>query len=175
MRVAAGVFLIIAAVVNLFGSFAYLAGGAVVGGAGKLQAMAEEASKNEGKELTDEQRKSFAQLNEARAKMGGSAGALAGFGVFLLVTVGTSIAGAVCLFRRKAAKFIMVAGGLAIAAEVLSFVIVAAVLGVPLGAGKVIFSLPGLLGAIFAFLGSRQIQAMSVAAPAGMPPAAAPM
>ena len=42
MRVAAGVLLIIAAVINLFAGILYLAGGAMVGGAGKFAAMAAE-------------------------------------------------------------------------------------------------------------------------------------
>ena len=173
MRVAAGVILIIAAVMNLFASFAYLGGGALAGGAGKLTSMVEEQRKKEGREMTDDEKKSMAQLDAAGTKMSGSAGALAGFGVFLLVTVGTSIAGAVCLFRRKGATFAMIAAGLAIAAEALSFVIVASVVGVPIGAGKVVLSLPGLLGGILGILGARQIQAMN-AAPPMPPPAAAP-
>jgi len=174
MRVAAGVILIIAAVMNLFASLAYLAGGAVMGGAGKLTTMVEEESKKQGRELTEEQKKSFAQLNEASAKMGGSAGALAGFGVFLFVTVGTSIAGAVCLFRRKAAKFIVIASALAIAAEVLSCVIVGAVIGAPIGFGKILFSSLGLAGGILGILGAREIKAMNAAPPPG-PPVATPM
>ena len=69
MRVAAGVILIIAAVINLFASFGYLAGGALVGGAGKLTTMAEEQSRKQGRELTEEQKASFAQLNDASGKM----------------------------------------------------------------------------------------------------------
>src|SRR5262245_31523385 len=167
MRVAAGVILIIAAVMNLFAAFGYLAGGALMGGGSKLTAMVEEQSKQQGRELTEEQKQSFAQLNEMSGKMGGSAGALAAFGAFLLVTVGTSIAGAVCLFRRKAPKFIIIASALAIAAEVLSAVVVGAVLGVALGVGKLIFSAIGLLGGIFGIVGARQIAA-------GVAPAAAP-
>jgi hypothetical protein len=174
MRVAAGVILIIAAVMNLFAAFGYLASGALVGGAGKLTTMAEEQSRKQGRELTEEQKASFAQLNDASGKMKNVAGPLMGFGVFLLVTVGTSIAGAVCLFRRKAVKFIMVAGGLAIGAEVLSMVVVGAVLGLPIGFGKVIFSSLGLVGGVLGILGARQITAMS-AEPAAAPPVAAQM
>ncbi|HEY7372699.1 MAG TPA: hypothetical protein VIF57_11105 [Polyangia bacterium] len=172
MRVAAGVILIFAAVFNLFGSFAYLAGGAMIGGADKFTSIVEEQRKKQGGQLTEDEKRSFAQMKELRTQKRGSAGALAGFGVFLLVTVGTSIAGAVCLFRRKAAKFVIVAAALAIAAEVLSWVIFTSVLGVPLGAGKIVLSIPGLLGGVFAILGARQIQAMN-AAPAAMPPPAA--
>jgi hypothetical protein len=89
-------------------------------------------------------------------------------------TVGTSIAGAVCLFRRRAVKFIMIAAGLAIGAEVLSMVIVAAVLGVPIGFGKVIFSSLGLVGGVLGILAARQLAAAG-AGPATAPPVAAQM
>jgi hypothetical protein len=69
----------------------------------------------------------------------------------------------------------MVAAALAIAAEVLSWVIFAAVLHAPLGAGKIIVSLPGLLGGIFAILGARQIDTMDAPSGAGPPPVASVM
>jgi hypothetical protein len=169
MRVASGVILIIAGVMNLFAALGYLAGGALVGGADKMTKMAEEQSRKQGRELTEEQKASFAQLNDASSKMKNVAGPLMGFGAFLFVTAGTSIAGAVCLFRRKAAKFIMVAGGLAIGAEVLSMVIVGAVLGMPIGFGKVIFSSLGLVGGILGILSARQLAA-AMAEPAPAPP-----
>ena len=97
-----------------------------------------------------------------------------GFGVFLLVTVGTSIAGAVCLFRSKAAKFIIAASALAILAEVGSSVIFGTILGAGVGAVKLAFSAMGLLGGIFGLLGARQILAAN-AAPIDAPPVAAPM
>jgi hypothetical protein len=175
MRVAAGVILIIAAVINLFAALGYLAGGAIVGGAGKLTDMATEESKKQGRELTEEQKQQFAQIKEASGKMGGSAGALMGFGVFLLVTVGTSIAGAVCLFRRKAATFIIIAAALAIGAEVLSAVVVGVVMGLPLGFGKILFSALPVVGGILAIVGARQVAAANAMAAAAPPSVAAPM
>jgi hypothetical protein len=165
MRIAAGVVLIIVAVINLFAAFGYLAGGAMVGGAGKLSAMVEEEQKKQGRELTEEQKKSFAQLDAASSKLGAPAGALMGFGVFLFVTVGTSIAGAVCLFRSKAAKFVIAASALAIAAEVIGSLIIG------FGIGKIL----GLAGGVLGILGARQIMAKSAAPVAAPPPAAAPM
>jgi len=165
MRIAAGVILIIAAVINLFASFGYLAGGALIGGAGKLGSMVAEAEKKQGRELTDDQKKSMAELENATSKVGASAGALMGFGIFLLVTVGTSIAGAVCLFRSKAAKFVIVASGLALAAEVIGSLIIG------FGPGKIL----GLVGGILGILGARSIMAKN-APPEAMPPVApAPM
>jgi hypothetical protein len=175
MRVAAGVILIIAAVINLFAALGYLASGAIVGGAGKFTNMVAEESKKQGRELTEEQKEQFAQINETSGKMGGSAGALMGFGVFLFVTVGTSIAGAVCLFRRRAATFIIIAAALAIGAEVLSAVIVAVVLGLPLGFGKILLSVLPVVGAILAIVGARQIAAANAMAAAPPPPVTAPM
>jgi len=175
MRVAAGVILIIAAVINLFAALGYLASGALVGGAGKFTNMVAEESKKQGRELTEEQKQQFAQINEASGKMGGSAGALMGFGVFLFVTVGTSIAGAVCLFRRKAATFIMIAAALAIGAEVLSAVIVGVVVGVPIGFGKILFSALPVVGGILAIVAARQIAAANTVAEAAPPPVTAPM
>ena len=175
MRIAAGIILIIAAVVNLIAGFGYLAGGAVIGGAGKLSAMVEEQQKKQGQQMTDEQKKQFEQLDKASSQLGVSPGSMMGLGIFLLVTVGTSIAGAVCLFRRKAVKFIMVAAGLAIGAEALSMVIVGAVLGVPIGFGKVLFSSFGLVGGVLAILGARQIAAMSAEPAEAPPPVAAQM
>jgi hypothetical protein len=169
------VILIIAAVINLFAAIGYLASGALVGGAGKLTDMATEESKKQGRELTEDQKQQFAQIKEASGKMGGSAGALMGFGVFLFVTVGTSIAGAVCLFRRKAATFIIIAAALAIGAEVLSAVVVGVVLGLPLGFGKILFSALPVVGAILAIVGARQITAANAMAAAPPPSVAAPM
>jgi hypothetical protein len=175
MRVAAGVILIIAAVINLFAALGYFASGALVGGAGKFTDMVAEESKRQGKELSEEQKQQFAQINEASGKMGGSAGALMGFGIFLLVTVGTSIAGAVCLFRRKAATFIIIAAAMAIGAEVLSAVIVAVVLGLPLGFGKILLSALPVVGASLAIIAARQIAAANAMAAAPPPSVAAPM
>ncbi len=101
MRIAAGVILIIAAVINLVAAFGYFA----VGGVGKIAAMgAEEAKKDPS--ATADTKEAAAKADAAMKQLGTSGGALMGFSVYLLVTVGTSIAGAVCLFRRKAAKFI---------------------------------------------------------------------
>jgi hypothetical protein len=161
MRVAAGVVLIIAAVINLFAAIGYF----TLGGAGKLGAMVAEQQRKNGQELTPEGKESFAKLDEATHKLGASGGALMGVGVFLFVTVGTSIAGAVCLFRRKAAKFIIVSAIIAIGAEVASSVVIG------FGAGKVL----GLLGGILALLGARSIMAASAAPPSQPPPVAAPM
>jgi hypothetical protein len=146
---------------NLFAAIGYF----TLGGAGKLGAMVAEQQKKKGQELTPEGKESFAKLDEATQKLGASGSALMGVGVFLFVTVGTSIAGAVCLFRRKAAKFIIVSAVLAIAVEVMSTVVV----------GFGVFKVVGLLGGVLALLGARSIMAGAAAPQSQAPPVAAPM
>lgn len=165
MRIAGGVLLIIVAVINLVVGLGYLTGGALVGGGSKLAAsvaqMAEEEARKSGKPLSAEQKANLAQLNDATSKAGvPSASTMMGLGGYLLVVVGISIAAAVQLFRRKGAKFIMVAAILVAAAEVLGALMSS------FGA----MNIPGLLAAVFAFLGARSIGAKpaAVGAPAPM-------
>lgn len=178
MRVAGGVILIIAAVINLFAAISYFAIGGTAklaaGGTSAFEKAVADAKKQQGREMTAEDNEAMAKIDAAAGKVSASAGALMGFGVFLLVTVGTSIAGAVCLFRSKAAKFIIAASALAILAEVMSSVIFGVMLGAGVGAAKLALSAMGLLGGIFGLLGARQIMAAN-AAPAAAPPVAAPM
>jgi len=181
MRVAAGVLLIFAAVFNLFASFAYLGGGLMVGSMEKLARIAEEQQKKQGT-LTEEQKQQYDDLREARAKMDPAqqakmdtaARVSMGYGLFLLVTVGTSIAGAVCLFRQKAVKFIVVAASLALAAEVISCVVVAVFLGAAIGAGKLLLSSVGIIAGILSLFGARQIAMANAAPPVDGPPPVAP-
>lgn len=162
MRTAAGVILIVLAVINLFSSLFYFG----LGGAGKLTAMAAEQSQREGYEVPPDRQRSAEMLQNAPRQLGTTASALLGLGVLLLVTVGTSIAAAVCLFRRRAVKFIVAAAVLALAAEVLDMVLVR------FGWGNA----PGLIATIFALLGARSIwmanRPMDVTPP---PPTGAPI
>ncbi len=143
MRIAAGVILILAALINIFAALGYLAGGAIGAGAGAaIEAASAEAAKQGGEEikLTDAQK---ADLDKAKAAGGG----LMIFGIVLLVSVGTSIAGAVMLFTQKNAKFIMVAGGLAVLVEVIGVVMTA--FGVT--------NLLGIVGGILAIIAAKSI------------------
>ncbi len=144
MRIAGGVLLIIAAVINLIAGFGYMAAGAVAGGAGKIGEMAQEEAAKQGSTMTPETKKALEEMKSAKGKGGG----LAGFGVFLLVTVGTSIAGAIMLFMRKNAMFVLIAGGLAILAEIGGVVLIS------FGIMNVI----GLAGGILAILASRSMK-----------------
>ncbi|GJM06214.1 MAG: hypothetical protein DHS20C09_22100 [marine bacterium B5-7] len=115
MKVAAGVILIIAAVFNLFAGLAYLGGGAATSG---LSDAVDSAMVQE--QMTDAEK---AEMERVQDEVGGSAMGFMAFGVFLLVSVGILIAGAVFLFTNKKAQFIMVAGGMAIVAEVIGILI----------------------------------------------------
>ena len=118
MRTASGVILIIVAVIFFFGSLGYLLGGALVTGVSQLKPeIAEESAKEEGKELTAEERKELEDLQAVGTVMG--SGAMA-FGIFLLVSAGILIAGAVFLFQGRKPGFIYVAGLLAILGPVIA-------------------------------------------------------
>ena len=117
MRTAAGVLLIIAAVFNLMGSVGYIVGGGV---ASNMENIASYAEKQNGKTLSAEDK---ANIAAAQEKVGSSGIGLMAFGVFLLVSVGILIAGAVFLFKNTKPQFIMIAGGMAIVAEVIGILI----------------------------------------------------
>ncbi len=116
MRVASGVILIIAAVFNLIASLGYLAGGAATTGVANMA----ESGYVQGQEMTEEQK---AELEKIQDEVGGSGIGLMAFGVFLLVSVGILIAGAVFLFQDKKPQFILIAGAMAILAEVIGILI----------------------------------------------------
>jgi len=112
MRVAAGVILIIAAIFNLLAALLYLGGGAAT----TAVSSHAESAYSQSQDLTDEQR---SELERARDEVGATGIGFMAFGVFLLVSVGILIAGAVFLFQDVKPGFIMVAGLMAIIAEVI--------------------------------------------------------
>lgn len=118
MRTAAGVILIIAAVLNLMASLGYLAGGGAATALSSegMTEMVNVAQQQSGSEMTAEQKEEMERIQD---EVGGSGMGLMAFGVFLLVSVGILIAGAVFLFKNTKPQFIMIAGGMAIAAEVI--------------------------------------------------------
>ncbi len=150
MRVAAGVILIVAAVFNLIACLAYLGMGGAATYSGEIaQEIAQEAAQQSGESLTaEEQAQLDASLEEFDDAIGSSGVLLMAFGVFLLVSVGILIAGAVFLFQGKKAKFIMVAGGMAIAAEVI---------GILITSDMGVTNLVGLVGGILAIIAARSI------------------
>lgn len=121
MRVAAGICLILAAMLNLFGALGYLGGGVATAGISHLsQAAIEQAAEQEGREMTDEDR---ARIQLAAGVGKGIGSLFLAMGVFLLVSVGILIAGAVFLFNSTNWKFILASGVVAIAAEVLGILL----------------------------------------------------
>src|SRR5262245_6535204 len=72
MRIAAGVILIIVAVINLFAAMGYF----TLGGAGKLGAMVAEQQAKTGQEMTAENKESLAKLDAATKQLGASGSAL---------------------------------------------------------------------------------------------------
>ena len=121
MRVAAGVCLILAAILNLFGALGYLGGGAATTGISHLSQMAmEEAAKQNGATVSEADQ---ASMKIAAGVGKGVGGLLMAMGIFLLVSVGVLIAGAVFLFQGTNWKFIFAAGVVSIAAEVFGILI----------------------------------------------------
>ncbi|MCF6288864.1 MAG: hypothetical protein L3J53_06475 [Proteobacteria bacterium] len=153
MRTAAGVILIIAAVLNLMASLGYLAGGgaATVLGSG-MSEIAIMAEQEGGNQMTAEQK---AAIEKVQEKVGGSGIGLMAFGVFLLVSVGILIAGAVFLFKNTKPQFIMIAGGMAILAEVIGSLI----------SSFGVMNILGLVGGILAIIAAKGMGAGSVPEP----------
>lgn len=160
MRIAAGVFLIIVAIINLIAASGYLLGGAVVSGAGELsQAMQEQAAAT-GQGLTPEQQAEFdSAMDEAP-----SGGGLMALGGFLAILAIMQIVGAVQAFRTKAAMLVMVVGGLTIVGEIWGAVVSS------FGIMNILGFVAGIL-AILAGLGIKKAAEGGAPAPAA-PPAA---
>ena len=115
MRIAAGVLLIIAAVLNLIASLGYLGGGAATTGLTDVSEQAIEASLMDAEvEMTEEEREAAAEI---AGDIKGAGGLWMAMGIFLVVSVGILIAGAVFLFQSKKPTFAMAAGVVALLAE----------------------------------------------------------
>ncbi len=140
MKVAAGVILIIAAIFNLVASLGYLAGGAATSGVANMS----DSAYMQSQDLTTEQK---AEMERVKDEIGGSGVGLLAFGVFLLVSVGILIAGAVFLFQDKKPQFIMIAGGVAILAEVIGILITT------FGVTNVL----GLVGGVLAIIAAKSM------------------
>lgn len=154
MRIAAGVLLIIMGVVNLTGGFLYTVGGGAMGFGG---GFVEQASQQAADQAIDETERQDA---EAAGQAGGAAKALGGmlmfFGIFVLVLGGLEIAAAVLLFMAKNAMFVNVTAILQIVASLISMTTMS------IG----IFNTLGIIAAVLAFLAARSL---GQAAPAAQP------
>ena len=96
------------------------------------------------------------ELAEFRNEVGSSGIGLMAFGVFLLVSVGILIAGAVFLFQDKKPQFIMVAGIMAIVAEVIGILITT------FGVTNII----GLVGGLLAIIAAKSMSGAATPPPA---------
>lgn len=153
MRTAAGVILIIAAVLNLMASLGYLAGGGAASALGSgMSDVAVIAQQESGAQMTAEQK---AEMEKFQDEVGGSGIGLMAFGVFLLVSVGILITGAVFLFKNTNPQFIMIAGVMAIAAEVIGSLI----------SSFGVMNILGLVGGVLAILAAKGMGAGSAPEP----------
>lgn len=152
MRVAAGVLLILAAVINLFASLGYLGGGAATTGLSGISESAVEASLLESGDVTEEEAREMAEMS---SEMKGAGGMLMAMGVFLLVSVGILIAGAVFLFQAKNPKFATAAGVMALVGEGLGIAITS--FGV--------MNLIGLVAGVLAIIAARSYSSQTTPEP----------
>ena len=143
MRVAAGVLLILAAVLNLFASLGYLGGGALTTGLGSVGDAAIEASMTDpSMSMSDAEAQEASEMSDSIKSAGG---VLMGMGVLLLVSVGVLIAGAVFLFQSKQAKFATAAGVMALVCE-----------GLGIGLSSFgVMNIIGLVGGVMAIIAAR--------------------
>lgn len=147
MRIAAGVILIIAAIFNIGAGTLYMgAGGATTYVAANSDEINSSLSNGTGGTVTviDDQ---------ASTDMMTGGGLMAAFGIFVLISVGILIAGAVFLFMNKKAGFVIAAGIMALIVEG----------GGMAYAGFGVTNLFGLIGGILAIIAARS---MSTTAPA---------
>ena len=144
MRIAAGIVLIVAALVNGCGgiaSFGFGAAGAVVGKAGSSVSQAVEAKMAEQGQTMDAKNK--AEFEKGMGKLQAAGGSLMVFGVFLFVMLGLQIGAAVVLFMQKAKGFVMVVAVLGIIAEIV---------GIVLKSSFVWWQVFGIIGSILAIV-----------------------
>lgn len=146
MAKASGIVLIIAAIINLGAAIVYLSGGAittVVTGIG-TQAI-EQRAEQDGGQLSAEQE---ARVERMQTTGLIESGGLFAFGVFLLVSVGVLIAGAVFLFKHKNPWFIYTAGSMALLAELIGMVLTS----------FDVTNLAGLAGGILAIVSAKRMR-----------------
>jgi hypothetical protein len=147
MRIIAGVFLLLASLVNGCSGCSYVAGGALTSGVGSLSRSA--ATSEFGQQVG-----SSSALERDGRDLGVAGGALSVFGYFLLLLVGLQIAAAVGLFARKLHVFILLVAALGLAAEAAGIYF----------AGFGVSNLMGLVGSALAIPAAIALAKPSVAA-----------
>src|SRR5437867_12051680 len=109
MRIAAGIVLIVAALINGCAGVGYAgvgAGASMLGKAGtSLSAEMEKAAAQQGGQGMSAKDK--ADLEKATSKLQAAGGGLMVFGIFLFVMLGLQIGAAVVLFMQKAKGFVL--------------------------------------------------------------------
>jgi hypothetical protein len=136
MRIAAGVLIIISAVIELIAGLGLTAFGGLTAGGSKLveQAAQDVAAKSKDPKAM-----------EAAAKIGDVGTALGGgiliYGLFLLLVCGLDIAAAVVLFREKAPMFALGAGILQLVACTISLVLT--------GGATIFLNIVGIIAGVF--------------------------
>ena len=158
MRIAAGIVLIVAALMNGCAGVTYAGFGAaanVVGKAGTSLSQAAEAEM--AKQGNTMSAKDKAEFEKGMGKLQAAGGGLMFLGIFLFVMLGLQIGAAIVLFMQKAKTFVLVVAVLGILAEVAGMVLTSSFH--PLG-------LIGIVGSVLAFLAARSYAQSAPAAPA---------
>ena len=119
MNIAAGVLLIIAAILNFIGGCGYAIGGAVAGGVGEMGSEIATGLEEAGEEAAA----GSAEIAEGSEDLKATGAGLVLWGYALWVIAGLMIAGAVFLFMKSKAGFVLVTGVLALVAEIGGIVI----------------------------------------------------
>ncbi len=153
MKIAAGIILIVAAILNIFAGAGYVLGGGLAAGAGMLVDEVGKAAAEEGAVTTDDAAKASAAMSQVK----GAGTMLLVFGLFLWLMFVLQIVGAVFLFISKNKMFIFIVAALSIVAEIVG--IVTTVFGWT--------NIFGLLGGVLAFVAAMSIgKAAAPSAPA---------
>lgn len=119
MNIAAGVLLIIAAILNFIGGCGYAIGGAVAGGVGEMGSEFATGLEEAGEGADT----GSAEIEESSEDLKATGAGLQLWGYALWVIAGLMIAGAVFLFMKSKAGFVLVTGVLALVAEIGGIVI----------------------------------------------------
>ena len=118
MNIAAGVLIIIAAILNIMGGCTYAVGGALAGGVGEMGSELATGLEEMEAEAGEGGEEGSAKVAEGSEDLKTAGAGLTLWGYALFAIAGIMIAGAVFLFQKSKAVFVIVTGVLAIGAEV---------------------------------------------------------